>query len=226
MDEMTSRSRMERLNNLEGIQLTDHTYNLAIGLTLMAGILLDLAISFYLTDAIARMNPILMLIIYFAGSFGCTFLIYRSKNPVVSFLGFLGLAASMGLLLTSVLTVYDIASVRTAFLMTTLVFLVMVLLSTVFPQFFLSIGRGLGIALLVTVLVEVLAALIFRKALQWTDYLVVLIFCGYTGYDWARAQQFPKTLDNAVDSAADIYVDVVNLFIRILQILARSKRRN
>ena len=130
----------------------------------------------------------------------------------------------MGLLLTNLLTLYDLASVQTAFMMTGLVFVVLVVLTTLFPQFFLSIGRGLGIALLVTIVVEVIAGLIFRRALLFTDYVVVLIFCGYTGYDWARAQQFPKTLDNAIDSAADIYVDVVNLFVRILRIVARSKR--
>ena len=226
MDNMSSQSRLDRLQSLEGIQLTERTYNLAIGITLMAGILLDLMISFFLTDVIVRMSPILMMVLYLVGSFGFTFLIYYSKNPAISFLGFMGLAAAMGMLLTSLLTLYDVAAVQTAFLLTGLVFVVMVVLSTAFPQLFLSIGRGLGVALLITIVVEAVAALIFHSSLKWTDYVVVLIFCGYTGYDWARAQQFPKTLDNAIDSAADIYVDVVNLFIRILRIVAQSKQND
>ena len=226
MDNMSAKSRVDRMNSLEGVQLNEHTYNLAIGLTLIVGILVDMAIAYYLTDVLLRVNPIIILIVYFVGSLGCTFVIYHSSNPVISFAGFMGLAAAMGLLLTSLLTMYDLASIQKAFTLTGIVFLAMVILSTAFPQFFLSIGRGLGIALLVTIVVEVVAALIFRSSIQWTDYVVVLIFCGYTGYDWARAQQFPKTLDNAVDSAADIYVDVVNLFIRILSILGRSKSKN
>ena len=55
------------------------------------------------------------------------------------------------------------------------------------------------------------------------DYIVVLIFCGYIGYDWAKANALPKTYDNAIDSAANLYVDIVNLFLRILRILARSQ---
>nr|MCR5618576.1 Bax inhibitor-1 family protein [Lachnospiraceae bacterium] len=53
------------------------------------------------------------------------------------------------------------------------------------------------------------------------------LFSGYIGYDFWRAQQFPKTLDNAVDCAVDIYLDIINLFLRILRILAgsRSSRR-
>ena len=80
---------------------------------------------------------------------------------------------------------------------------------------------------LVCVFFGVLAALcfvLFPAALMLTDYVVVLLFCGYVGFDWARAQQYPKTLDNAIDCAADIYVDIINLFIRILSIIARSKK--
>ena len=56
------------------------------------------------------------------------------------------------------------------------------------------------------------------------DYAVALIFCGYIGLDWCRAQQYPKTLDNAIDSAADIYLDIVNLFIRILSITGKRSK--
>ena len=56
------------------------------------------------------------------------------------------------------------------------------------------------------------------------DYAVALIFCGYIGLDWCRAQRYPKTLDNAIDSAADIYLDVVNLFIRVLSITGKRSK--
>jgi FtsH-binding integral membrane protein len=55
------------------------------------------------------------------------------------------------------------------------------------------------------------------------DWIVVIIFCGYIGYDWARANNIPKTFDNAVDSAAALYIDMINLFVRILRILGRRK---
>ena len=223
MGNLSSESRLARLQNFEGLMLTDRTYNLVIGLTLTVGVLIDMAMAYYLALPILRMNYLLILIVYFIGSLGCTFVIYRSKNPAVSFAGFVGLSASMGLLLTYFLTAFALADVRTAFTMTAAAVVLMVVLATVFPGFFLSIGRGLGIALLVTIVVEVVATLILRRSMGIFDYLVVLIFCGYLGYDWARAQQFPKTLDNAIDSAADIYVDIVNLFIRILSILGRRK---
>ena len=224
MGDMIEKVREERLSSFEGLQLTDQTYNLAIGLTLVVGILVDMIIAHYLTDLVFRLSPILMLIIYLAGSIGCTMVIYRSAKPIVSFLGFLGLSVCMGLMLTYFISLYYLGTVQLAFTLTGGVFVVMVVLSTLFPTFFLSIGRGLGITLLVTIVVEVIATLVLRRALMITDYIIVLVFCGYVGFDWARAQRFPKTLDNAIDCAADIYVDIINLFIRILSILGRSKK--
>ena len=224
MGEMISKVREERLSSFEGLQLTDQTFNLAIGLTLVVGILVDMIIAHYLTDLVFRLSPILMLIIYLAGSIGCTMVIYRSAKPVVSFLGFLGLAVCMGLMLTYFISMYELGTVQLAFTLTGGVFVVMVVLSTLFPSFFLSIGRGLGITLLVTIVVEIIATLVLRRTLMITDYIIVLVFCGYVGFDWARAQRYPKTLDNAIDCAADIYVDIINLFIRILSILGKSKK--
>ena len=224
MGEMISKVREERLSSFEGLQLTDQTFNLAIGLTLVVGILVDMIIAHFMSDIVLGMNPILMLVIYLAGSIGCTMVIYRSAKPVVSFLGFLGLAVCMGLMLTYFISMYELGTVQLAFTLTGGVFVVMVVLSTLFPSFFLSIGRGLGITLVVTIVVEIIATLVLRRTLMITDYIIVLVFCGYVGFDWARAQRYPKTLDNAIDCAADIYVDIINLFIRILSILGKSKK--
>ena len=70
---------------------------------------------------------------------------------------------------------------------------------------------------------EFVGSILFRIPLTFIDYIVALIFCGYIGLDWNRAQQYPKTLDNAIDSAADIYLDVVNLFVRILSITGKRR---
>ena len=86
-----------------------------------------------------------------------------------------------------------------------------------------------------TVYVTVLAtlfAIIIGSALcmflGWSTYYLssfaAAIFSLYIGYDMYRAQRYPKTADNAVDCAVDIYLDIINLFLRLLRILGR--RRN
>jgi len=72
--------------------------------------------------------------------------------------------------------------------------------------------------------VELVFIFVLHKERTWTDWAVSFIFCGYIGYDWGRACRIPKTLDNAVDSAAAIYMDIINLFVRVLRILGRRKK--
>lgn len=53
-------------------------------------------------------------------------------------------------------------------------------------------------------------------SLGFWDWLGVVLFCGLIFYDMNRAMRLPKTMDNAVDSAVALYLDVINLFIRLL----------
>ena len=215
--------KLARMSRVEGQMLTDTGYNFVIGLVLMWGILIDCLMASLLKRQILSMNYALVLVIYLVGSLGCMFLVYRSTNPALSFLGFTGLAACMGLLLTYYVSAYTYASVSQAFMITGMVTIVMVAAATIFPAFFRKLGGGLTIALIACIVIELIAAFIFRINLTSMDYIIVLIFSGYIGYDWTRAQAYPKTLDNAIDSAADIFVDIVNIFIRILSILGKKK---
>lgn len=211
-----------RMQAFDGTKLSENTYNLVIGLVLLWGIIINIVMAKYFMAQIMSMNILLVLVIYFAGSFGCIFVVYKSDNPAVSFLGFTGLAIAMGLILTFFISNYTQGAVLKAFLITAIVTVIMILVSSIYPKFFLSIGRGLLIGLIAAIVIEVLGMLIFKSSMNFMDYIVALIFCGFIGFDWARAQVFPKTLDNAIDSAADIYVDVANLFIRILSITGKS----
>ena len=150
----------------------------------------------------------------------------------MSFAGFTGMALSMGLLLTFYVTAFSGNSVAYAFIATGLVTVIMIILSMLYPAFFQNLGRTLIISLLGCILVEFVGSILFRIPLGFIDYIVALIFCGYIGLDWNRyigldwnrAQAYPKTLDNAIDSAADIYLDVVNLFVRILSITGKRRK--
>ena len=223
MDFDNAKYKMERLNHYEGIALSETAFNLSIGLVLVWGFLLNGLMAAFLSYPILHMSYVLILVLYFAGSIIGTMTVYRSDNPIVSFVGFTLLSVSMGLLLTYFVNFYSISSISTAFFLSGLVTVCMIALSCVFPAFFRGIGRTLGISLLIAVIADVAAVFFFHAALGVLDMLIVLLFAGYVGYDWSKAQMYPKTLDNAVDCAADIYVDVVNLFIRILSIIGRRR---
>jgi FtsH-binding integral membrane protein len=204
--------------------VTERTYNLTIGLTLLWGVLINVVMATFFTYQILSMNYLLVVVLYFAGTLGCSILVHKSSSPAMSFAGFIGMAISMGLLLTFYVTAFTGHSVAYAFIATALITVIMVLLSMLYPEFFRNLGRTLFVSLIGCILIELIGSLVLGLPMTIIDYAVALIFCGYIGLDWHRAQQFPKTMDNAVDSAADIYLDVVNLFVRILSIT--GKRRN
>ena len=224
MADMNKEYRLERMNNYAGTMVTERTYNLTIGLTLLWGVLINVVMSVFFTYQILSLNYLLVLAVYFVGTIGCSILVHKSSSPAMSFAGFTGMAISMGLLLTFYVTAFTGHSVAYAFIATALITVIMVLLSMLYPEFFRNLGRTLFVSLIGCILIELIGSLVLGLPMTIIDYAVALIFCGYIGLDWHRAQQFPKTMDNAVDSAADIYLDVVNLFVRILSIT--GKRRN
>ena len=224
MADMNKEYRLERMNNYAGTMVTERTYNLTIGLTLLWGVLINVVMATFFTYQILSMNYLLVVVLYFAGTLGCSILVHKSSSPAMSFAGFTGMAISMGLLLTFYVTAFTGHSVAYAFIATALITVIMVLLSMLYPEFFRNLGRTLFVSLIGCILIELIGSLVLGLPMTIIDYAVALIFCGYIGLDWHRAQQFPKTMDNAVDSATDIYLDVVNLFVRILSIT--GKRRN
>jgi FtsH-binding integral membrane protein len=55
------------------------------------------------------------------------------------------------------------------------------------------------------------------------DYIAAGIFSLYIGYDMYRASVIERNIDNAVDVALSLYLDIINLFLEILKILGKNK---
>lgn len=208
-----------------GLTISATAYNLVIGLTLLWGFAANwLMVTQIDPQLIANINIWLFLIGYFASCIFGIFLFTGSSNPAVSFVGYNFIVVPFGLVINLVVSRYDSDVVSEAILITGLVTLGMMCLGSMFPAFFKKIRNALTMALLLVIVVELVCLLVFKIHHGIIDWIVVLIFCGYIGYDWGRANQIPKTLDNAVDSAAALYMDIINLFIRILRIIGKSKR--
>ena len=54
--------------------------------------------------------------------------------------------------------------------------------------------------------------------------LITGLFSMFIGFDWARCNVCACTVNNAVAAAANLYLDIINLFLRILRILNRGRR--
>ena len=111
-------------------------------------------------------------------------------------------------------------TINTAFIATAAITFVFGALGVTFPKFFQRVyGIGFGI-LLATILVEIV--LMFMGVSQTiTDLIVIVVFAGFIGYDTYVATTVPPTLPNAVLMASNLFVDIINVFLRILNILGR-----
>lgn len=145
-----------------------------------------------------------------------------SNNAFISFIGFNLVVIPFGAILGPVLAQYELAQpgvVARAALATAMVTGLMGLSGLMFPQFYARIGGALFMALLCLLGVRILQ--LFVPSLQnlgFVDYLAAGLFALYIGYDMYRASEIPATLDNAVDVAISLYLDVLNLFLNLLRI--------
>lgn len=154
------------------------------------------------------------------------FMSAMSNNALISFLGFNLVVGGLAAILGPVLAEYAVKEpglIERAATLTGLVTAVMGVSGLLFPNFYRSIGGALFGALLALVIVSF--ARLFIPAIQDVgiiDYLSAGIFSLYIGYDMWRASEIPATLDNAVDVAVSLYLDIINLFLDMLRILGDS----
>lgn len=214
-------------------EISPVAYNAVIGGVLLYGFIVDaLIVALFKNKAITMMtvNPtgymttlITMLVVYVVCCIVGSLLVHKSDNPVVSFVGFNLFAVPIGFILAyATIPFYSGGTIARAFVLTAIITGVMMLVATLLPDTFLSMGKTLFISLLVCIVVDLIAIFVFQIDLIVIDYAVTFIFALFVGYDWARANRCVKTVDNAVDCAAELYIDIINLFLRILSILARA----
>ena len=207
-----------------GTRISANMYNLILGLVLCWGFGVNWIMVQYIPVASLMQINFWVLII---GFFGCCmlgiYLFTKSDSPLVSFGGYNLVVLPFGVIINLVVHQYDPTLVLNAIQVTGIVTGIMMILGTLFPAFFRKISGALSVALLVVIVVELVAVFFFKADYAIIDWIVVIIFCGYIGVDWGRANAIPKTVDNAIDSAASLYMDIINLFLRILRIMGRNR---
>ncbi|MGN1312710.1 MAG: Bax inhibitor-1 family protein [Candidatus Nanosyncoccaceae bacterium] len=194
------------------------SYNLLIGGILLWGFVINALMVKYATPYILGLNPIGLIIGYFALSIIGMVISAKSGSAIVGFIGYNMVVVPVGAVLSVALIGASNVSIMNAVLVTGCAVAVMTLLGTIFPNFFMSMGRALFIALTAVVAIELLGILFGWHMPSFWDWLIAVLFSGYIAYDWAEAQYRPCTADDAVDACVGLYLDIVNLFLRILSI--------
>lgn len=208
--------------------ISERAYNAVMILVILWGLVVNVFLCTRVGDVYRYINPALFLVLYLVSCIAGIMIAHRSKNPAVSFLGYNLVVVPLGLVISTLVAMYgDISAVvvKDAFIYTSLITFGMLALEMIRPQLFAKLGGAL-LGCLTGLIICELILLLFHVRQEMTDWIAAGLFSLYIGYDIYRSQQFPKTVDNAVDCAIDIYLDVANLFIRILSILAKSKKND
>ena len=201
------------------------TYNLVIGAILLYGFAINAFMVKFCAHYFENINYLVLLIGYFVLCFLGIRISLRSDSPGISFLGYNMVVVPVGVILSLGLEAVESAQIIHAAALTAIVTLSMMAMAAVWPEFFLSLGRVLFFALLIVIIAEICTALMGIYMPRAWDIGVAIIFCGYIGFDWAKAQQTDHTLDNAVDACVGLYLDIINLFLRILSSSSKSSSR-
>lgn len=205
--------------------LSFRKYNALIGATILWGLVINAIICKFFADVVMSINPIALIIGYFISAIAGILIARSSMNAFVSFIGYNLVVLPIGAILSLAVSQYNPALVANAMFSTAVVVTAMLVLAVVWPGLFEGLGGTLFAALLLSIVVE-LVLMLFGMDLAIMDWVVLIIFCGYIGYDWNRANCYAPTADNAVDAALELYLDIINIFIRILSIMGRSNSRS
>ncbi len=147
----------------------------------------------------------------------------KSKQSVgISVGGFALFTLTFGATTALALTHYSVGTIAYAFLITACLAGIFLVAGVIFPEFFSRIGGVLMIGLLGLIIIETVAVLFFHANQTLFDYVAIALFCGFLGYDAYIMSQDAPTVPNAIFYATDIFLDIVNILIRILNIMDRD----
>ena len=228
MSSFAANRREERLNAVYSVSelITEQKYNIVLCGAVLWGLIINFILCITVGNVYEYINPIPFFIGYFVLVIAGSLIASKSDNAVVSFIGYNMIVLPIGLVVSTVVELYggvQSTVVAEAFLITMCVTAVMALFAVTKPDLVATIGGILFPCLIGLIVAEVVVLLLGynNNIFSWIG---AALFSLYIAYDNYRSQQFTKTVDNAVDCAVDIYLDITALFLRILRIVGGRSR--
>ena len=201
--------------------ITSNIYNLIIGIFISLGLLINIGMCKFIPENLVQnifMTSILTPVLAIVGILIMSF----SNNIILIIIGFSMMNIGIGLGLSSSMSYYKIEDILMAVVLTLIIVIAMTIISSIFPKFFLSIGKALFVSLIILIIVEFAFAFISGGIPSLVIIISVGIFSLFVGYEWQKSQNASKTVKNAILSAGELYLDIINMFVDILELLDRK----
>ncbi len=158
----------------------------------------------------------------------------RQLNASVATGLFLLYAALNGLTLSAIFIVYTASSVAGAFVASAAMFGVMSVIGMITKADLSGLGKILFMGLIGLIVASLVNVFLAHGAITWLlSYAGVVIFVGLTAYDTQKLKQLAVATAGdqamasrfAVNGALTLYLDFLNLFLFLLQIMRQERRR-
>jgi len=209
---------------------------------MFAALLVTAAVSFGINEFFGAVNLlatnmplfigiiIAQLIIVMVLSFGV-----MKMPPVVSNIMFFVYAATMGVTLSIIFIAYELGTIFQAFAISALMFAAMAIYGTITRRDLSKLGSLCFMGLIGIILASILNGIFFRNdtVSMIVNYVGVLVFVGLTAYDTQYIKRMLAEANEAnqedaikkisVMGALKLYLDFINLFLKILSILGKKK---
>jgi len=212
---------------------------------MFAALLVTAAVSFSISQSPAALNyiiynPILTIVMIIAQFAIVMILAFRfmKMSPAVSNAMFFAYAILTGVTFSFLFVTYELGTIFQAFSVSAMMFGAMSIYGTITKRDLTRIGSFLRMALIGLIIASVVN-LLFRNSANYdtifmiTNYVGVLIFVGLTAYDVQRIKNMLAQANEAnaeeairkisVTGALMLYLDFINLFLRILAIMGRRR---
>ena len=159
---------------------------------------------------------------------------FKKLSPTAVTALFYGYAILNGVTLSTIFRVYSLEMIGKSFVMTAALFGVLAYMGHSTDKDLTKMGPILLTALLIGIIATIINLLwgstMFSIILDW---VMLFIFAGLTIYDMNKMKMMSQTIQNDSASlekmyiycAMQLYLDFINIFLRILRILGRANRK-
>ena len=148
-----------------------------------------------------------------------------SKNGAI--FGFLLYSFLSGLTFSSIFLTFKISSIIFIFLITALVFLIFALIGYFTKINLTKLGTILFMGLIGILIASIINIFIQSQTFDLILVIIgIIVFIGYIAYDINKVKRLEGQIDEdklSIIGALELYLDFINLFIRLLQLFGKSK---
>ena len=161
-------------------------------------------------------------------------LAFKKLSPTAVTVLFYSYAALNGITLSTIFVVYNLALIGKSFILTALLFGALAYIGHSSEKDLTSMRTILLPALLIGIVASIINIFIQSSMFAFIlDWAMLLIFAGLTIYDMNKMKRMSQVIMNDqstaeklyVYCAMELYLDFINIFLRILRILGRSSRK-